>query len=513
MLCTVPETRPETRPGMKRACQESAPALVAHEHTGPAGRLAPQPAPRAVRAVPSDRLPIPVLIYFLAVVIPIHFYAGPLYMTSVRVFLLVMIIPLLVNWLMGKYDGFLATDIFFVLHILWMGLALAVNSPDKVVSQMGSVGVEFLGGYFLARAYVRSAGVFVKVVRLLVLVVCATLPFAVYEALTGHPIIIETIWKIPGLRSENLFHIPGRMGLERARVMLAHPIHYGLFCSIAISLTFVGLKGIYSNTRRYLVTAAIGLCVFLSLSSGALLAATLQIGLIFWAWSMDRTRGRWWLLLGLFAIAYVVIDILSNRSPVQVFMSYATFSSHTAYWRGLIFKWGMVNVWANPVFGLGLNDWVRPEFMMFIDSMDNFWLLIAVQQGIPGFLLLAAGVFPALLRVGLRDFDRDRLLWQLRRAWMFTFAGLTFTLCTVHVWTNIYSFTFFIFGAGMWFLNAVPGRDSTGDAGQDAPQGPGSGRLAHVRKAGAQDAAQTAHPRAQEPSGPPRYSRFSPDRR
>ena len=104
----------------------------------------------------------------------------------VSALLLVMIIPLLVNWLMGKYDGFLATDIFFVLHILWMGLALAVNNPDKVVSQMGSMGVEFLGGYFLARAYVRSAGVFVKVVRLLVLVVCATLPFAVYEALTGH---------------------------------------------------------------------------------------------------------------------------------------------------------------------------------------------------------------------------------------------------------------------------------------------------------------------------------------
>ena len=504
---------------MKRACQESAPALVAHEHTGPVGRLAPKPAPRAVRAVSSDRLPIPVLIYFLAVVIPIHFYAGPLYMTLVRVFLLVMIIPLLVNWLMGKYDGFLATDFFFILHILWMGVALAVNNPDKVVSQMGSVGVEFLGGYFLARAYVRSAGVFVKVVRLLVLVVCATLPFAVYEALTGHPIIIETIWKIPGLRSENLFHIPGRMGLERARVMLAHPIHYGLFCSIAISLTFVGLKGIYSNTRRYLVTAAIGLCVFLSLSSGALLAAILQIGLIFWAWSLDRTRARWWLLLGLFAIAYVVIDILSNRSPVQVFMSYATFSPHTAYWRGLIFQWGMVNVWANPVFGIGLNDWVRPEFMMFIDSMDNFWLLIAVQQGIPGFLLLAAGVFPALLRVGLRDFDSDRLLWQLRRAWMFAFAGLTFTLCTVHVWTNIYSFTFFMFGAGMWFLNAVPGRDSTGDAGQDAPQGPGSGRLAHGRTAGtapaasAQDAARSRRPRTQKPSGAPPYSRFSPDRR
>lgn len=417
------------------------------------------------------KLPLPILAYFLAVALPVHFYAGPLYMTGVRLVLLVMILPLSINLLRGKYGGIFWTDIMFLLHTIWMAVALSVNNPDKVVSQVGSVGVEFLGGYLLARAYVRNVEDFVVVVRLLLTVVCLTLPFAIYEAFTGHPIIIETIQKLPGLTSERVVFAYKRMGLDRAQVMLAHPIHYGLFCSAAFSLTFVGLRGMYSNTRRYLAALAIALCVFFSLSSGALLSVVLQIGLIFWAWSFNRVESRWLLLLGLLAFFYVLIDALSNRAPIQVFMSYATFSAHNAYWRGIIFEWGMKNVWANPVFGIGLNEWVRPWFM-FSGSLDNFWLLIAVSYGIPGFIFLALGFFPVLWKVSRRKFGGDQILWQLRLAWVITFVGLSFTLSTVHVWTTIYSFTFFLFGAGMWFMTASPNQSNPENL-QDTQQSDG----------------------------------------
>ena len=139
-------------------------------------------------------------------------------------------------------------------------------------------------------------------------------------------------------------------------------------------------------------------------------------------------------------------------------MSYATFSAHNAYWRSLIFEWGMINLWGSPIFGIGLNDWVRP-FFMHSSSIDNFWLLNAMQYGIPGFVLLGVGYLPALWWVGRRNFDADQRLFQLRRAWMLTFAGLTLTLCTVHVWTSIYSFVFFLFGAGMWFLTVDASSD------------------------------------------------------
>jgi hypothetical protein len=94
--------------------------------------------------------------------------------------------------------------------------------------------------------------------------------------------------------------------------------------------------------------------------------------------------------------------------------------------------------------------------------MDNFWLVMAVRYGIPGFLLIASGYLLALWQIGRRNLGGDLMLENQRRAWMFTFVGLTFTLCTVHVWTNIYSFVFMAFGAGMWFITATPDTETAG---------------------------------------------------
>jgi len=419
-------------------------------------------------AEPAARLPRPVVLYLASVLLPVLFNAGSLALSLQRVFLLVMVVPLTVNLLRGRYGRLMWTDVLFFLHIGWATVALAVNNPDRVIQNMGSTSIEFLGGYLIGRAYIRNAEDFIAFARLFVFLVLCTVPLALHEAVTGRPVIIEMIRSLPGVTSVGIVNIDPRMGLERVQALFAHPIHYGLFCGTAFSLAFVGLRGILSDTMRYLMSAAIGLCVFLSLSSGALLPLVLQIGLILWAGALRSVRQRWLILLGLFMLAYVAIDLFSNRTPIKVFMSYATFSAHNAYWRGLIFEWGMVNVRANPVFGIGLNDWVRPFFMRS-GSMDNFWLVNAVRYGIPGFVLLALGYLPALWWIGRRDLDADRRLWQIRRAWMFTFFGLTMTLCTVHVWTAVYSFVFFVFGAGMWLLRAEPATASPGTSPDTSP--------------------------------------------
>ena len=418
----------------------------------------------------TSRLPFLARFYLLMTVLPILFNVGSLVLSGQRVLLLLLIMPLTFKLLRGAYGRLIWTDYFFFLYILWATVAIAVNNPDRVLQNVGSTGIEFLGGYLVGRAYIRSMDNFLALIRFLAILVCITFPFAVFETLTGRPILIELLGKIPGFTSVAILNIEARMGLERSQVLFAHPIHYGLFCSAAFSLVFVGLKGLISTTRRYLTAAIIGVCVFFSLSSGALLPILLQIFLIFWVYLLRDVRQRWVILLGIFSVIYVVIDLLSNRAPIGVFMSYATFSAHNAYWRGIIFEWGMMNVWANPIFGLGLREWVRPFFMRK-GSVDNFWLLNAMQYGIPGFLLLMTGYLPTLWWIGRRNFDADPRLWLLRRAWMFTFAGLTLTLCTVHVWTSIFSFVFFLFGAGMWFLTAEPAStDKQNHAEQIAPR-------------------------------------------
>lgn len=419
----------------------------------------------------GTRLSSIAVIYLICVALPIGFNLGPLYMTTLRLLLIVLVIPLFVNLLRGRYGRLYATDFLFVLHVVWMALALAATTPDQLVTQIGSVGVEFLGGYLVGRACIRSRAHFTALCKWLILIVFCLLPFALHEALTGRPLVVEALHKIPGLVTVPIVTIEGRMGLERVQSSFAHPIHYGLFCSVAFSLCFVALRDVHSNTRRYISSALILISGCLALSSGALLAMVLQIGMIAWSLIFARVRARWWLLVGLFALAYVVVDLLSNRTPLRVFMSYATFSAHNAYWRGLIFEWGMMNILgseannipAAPWFGLGMGDWVRPWYMRS-GSMDNFWLVIAVRYGVPALMILTLGYALIIFHVMRRNFDGDTEMLRFRRAWVFTFLGLTFTLTTVHVWTNIYSFVFFMFGAGVWMITE---RARTGDAPPD----------------------------------------------
>lgn len=425
----------------------------------PAGKAAARLSALADLAGVRHKLALPVLIYFLAVLLPISFPLGPISMTGVRLILIVMILPLTFRLLAGAYGKLLLTDILFFLHVGWMAIAMSINNPEQAIANTGSTGIEFLGGYVLGRAYIRSRENFIAMIRLIAFVVICCLPFAVYEALTGTALLLKLLNALPGIDSLKDIEIGKRLGFYRVQMVFAHPIHFGLFCATLLPLCWVGMKGIYSNTARVIITLAVAISGFAALSSGALMALFLQIGLITWAFLFRNTHRRWVILLALFAVMYVIIDLLSNRTPIMVFLSYATFSAHTAYWRTIIFDYGMQNIWANPIFGIGLNDWFRPSYM-HSGSVDNFWLLTGMRYGIPGFALLAIGYLHALWKIGRRDFDEDIVLWQFRRAWMFSFIGLTFTLCTVHVWHTLFSFVFFMFGTGIWLLTEQPARRS-----------------------------------------------------
>ena len=468
---------------------------------------------RAGDTAAVGRLPLVVWLYLIAVVVPLGMPVGPLAMTGLRALLMIMVIPLMVRIFTGKCERIYPTDVLFVLHVLWTALALIINNPGQVVEQVGSVGMEFLGGYAMGRVYIRNRADFIALCRALILIVMVMLPLTLFETMTGRSLMLEGLKAIPGVRTVALNFHDARalfgLSLERVQMGFSHPIHFGLFCSVVFSLCFVSLASSINTTQRWLAGMAIALSGILSLSSGALLAVALQFGLIAWAAMFAKTERRWWLLVGLFVLMYITVDLLSNRKPLQVFMSYATFSPHTAYWRAIIFEWGMKNVWMNPWVGLGLNDWIRPDFMRS-GSMDNFWLVMAVRYGIPGFVFVTLGYVLVVYHVMRRDFTGDAVLTHLRRGWVFTFLGLSFTLCTVHVWSAIYSFTFFILGAGVWLITASRKDDAETQAQEAAaaPRGPVFAR-AFTHETG-RDAGTAPK---ETPRDTPRFTRFSgPDK-
>jgi len=220
------------------------------------------------RGQPTRVLAFPVIIYLVAIMLPIGFSIGPLNLNGVRVVLIFLIIPLAIRLISGRSGELLLTDLLFFLHLLWLLIAMAVNNPHQTITFFGSQAIEFLGGYLLGRVCIRTREDFVALCRLLVILLCLTLPFAIFEAVTGRALILQMLNVLPNIHSEPNVNAGMRFGLHRAQGMFEHPILYGLFAALVFSFAFVALKNVYQLGSRYIWSALIALCVFCSLSGG-----------------------------------------------------------------------------------------------------------------------------------------------------------------------------------------------------------------------------------------------------
>lgn len=424
--------------------------------------LARIPAPEALRAI--VQLPLLLKLYMLAVITPGLFYLAGLLMSPLRLLILIVFIPLSIRLFTGKYGRVCATDVLFFLFGIWAIIALWRTTPGQMVSFAGANMLEFMGGYLIARASIRNSEDFTALCRAAGLVVCLTLILALPEMLTGRPLLVELFHRIPGMTSVNVVDYPRRMGLERVQAVMPHPILYGVYCSTAFSLVVVGLRGRMTPLWHGLMIAGVVVATLTSLSSGAILPLVLQLILILWAWVFRGSRHPWLLLIVIAVLLYAIAAVLVE-SPYRLLMSMVTFSPWNAYIRELIFQSGILVIRDNPLFGIGLEpDWPRHP-LLWDPTVDNFWLLTGMRYGLPGFAFLAGGYLWSMLRIGLRDLGDDPHLIAQRRAWMFTFVGLTLSLCTVHIWNAAYSYVFFLFGSGMWLLSAGPAaglRNATG---------------------------------------------------
>ena len=154
--------------------------------------------------------------------------------------------------------------------------------------------------------------------------------------------------------------------------------------------------------------------------------------------------------------AYLVVDAISNRSPIDVFISYLTFNADTSYMRVHIWNYGTQSVMRHPILGIGLNDWERPSWMG--GSVDNFWLGAAMSYGIPGLLFIVGSFLSVCFGLGrLKNFPFQ--VAQCRKGLIVTICGVIVAVCTVHVWDAPYVLVIFLLGSGMWMFEV-----RTGDA-------------------------------------------------
>ncbi|MDK3074576.1 O-antigen ligase family protein [Sedimentitalea sp. JM2-8] len=453
-------------------------------------------ASRRAGAAASTAYPwIPVL-FLIGLVIPLSISLGPVRLSPYRIVLIVALFGAVPRWLSGAAGPVRGFDICIVLAFLWAAMAyFVVHKSTQVIETSGILIIESIGAYLMARTYIRNRTEFEQVMRFFLLLIVLLFPFALYETMTGRPILLEFFNRIGD--SFRAITQDKRLGLERVQGVFDHSIPYGAFVSAGLSSVLYlyarpGLSG-----RRVLLGMIVTASSVFSVSGGALLALFAQIGLYLWDKILKPVPRRWLILGLLMVLAYIVVDLGSNRKPAHVFISYMSFSAVSGYNRILIFNYGMENVWAHPIFGLGLNDWARPGWMG--DSFDNFWLLIAMRHGIPAFLLFAGGTIWVMFAVGYRDLKSPEMQ-QARYAYMFALTGMILTGITVHYWNALFPFFMFMLGNGIW-LSYAEDEDAANRRESEKAPDPISRYTRQTEYIRRSDAATLSHGRTRAPSG------------
>ena len=430
----------------------------------------------------------PVLLFLLSITVPVFFWIGPLRLSPYRLFLLAAIVPLVAGLLLGRCGRILASDVLVLAFSGWAAASLFHNHGVSAAEFAGSTFIETVGPYLLARHYIRSSEDLAALGRALRIIVLFLLPAALLEALNITRLYVDLF---AAFAPTFPAFTDVRLGLIRAQTNFEHAILYGVFVASTFSLIAAIPNASGSGTKGVRAAWIAIPATFLSLSAGAYLVLAMQLGLATWNLVFSWVRARWKLLIVLLVVSYAIVDILSNRTPFEVFISYLTFNAHTAYWRVHIWNFGVDNVLAHPVFGLGLHDWVRPSWM-YSSSVDNFWLLHAMRYGIPGFVLIAA-LYLYVVRTAGKGIPTPQGEDKQLRALVFSLVAIGVGICTVHLWGGTYAFFMFLLGAGL-FGAANPGQ-ATQTGMDDAAD-----------HKGARGAAGTSRNRNVKPS----YTRFPP---
>lgn len=425
------------------------------------------------------------IIFILTLLTPISFELAGIRLSPNRLYLLIAIIPYAISIVSGRIGRFTAVDLFFLLHGVWIVLALIAVHGTARIPFAGITSAEVVGGYFVGRVLITDEADYRRLFRMILIALICLLPFAIVESFTGRliiPDLLRPVFDTP-FRGGSAY---GRMGLERVYGVFDHPILWGLFSAMTLSNFIMLARG---NIAKIIFGMALTLyATMLSLSSAPLMACGLQLCLLAWGWVMG---GKWKMLLICTVIGYVVIDLLSNRTPITILIETMTFNPMTGYTRIAIFDAGWAAVKASPMFGIGFNDWPRPSWVT--SSVDNFWLLTAMRYGLvgAGFLVLA---FLAHFWLLAQTKIKDPGVAAIRVGHAVALAGISFTLTTVHIWGTMSVFVMFYIGAGAWMyttdLNKEPGPETghepvvnTGSRYTRFTPRPGAGALQTVQAA------------------------------
>jgi MFS family permease len=237
-----------------------------------------------------------------------------------------------------------------------------------------------------------------------------------------------------------------------------HPILFGLCTAGVFALVHLVLgyqKSLFQRTFR---TGVVGATSILSLSAGPIIAIVAQGLLLSWNGLLSTIKIRWKILIGLLVLIALPFELFANRSLPEIVSSYFTFDEQSYWFRILIWHYGSASALNHPLFGVGMNEWERPEWMP--PSIDNHYLKDAVLYGLPAPFFMLLAFFSIVLRVSLRKGFDDRII-AYRTGFVISMTGFFLVGWTVSFWNSAYVVFFFLLGSGVWMLDVETKEEPT----------------------------------------------------
>ena len=392
------------------------------------------------------------ILFVISIFIPVefHYLVGTLRIEAYRVVLGLTLIYAFINLKKVLEQADIIDILLFIFAILATSSLIYNHGLQKGIESSGILIIEILGAFYLARLFITTPKAYYQINMWFVTVLAVLVVFSLYEAFARHRILHEWAKSLTGhdaLDYRLYTHYYIRMGIMRTTNLFAHPILYGTIG--AIFFPFIVLLTLFRFKISYLIRAvAIFVGMVSTLSSAPLLSVAFQgmTAVLTRFWSGGK---RFWFGFGFIALSgMILINTISNRGFFAILVSYLTFNPVTGYYRMLQWQYSMDDILEHPLFGIGLHDWTRPEWMN--NSIDSFWLLMTLQHGmIASFLLLFLCLYAVFHMLNRLHKHHQATRWMVQ-SWVLAFMSLILIGFTVDYFGKIQPLFFFVLGSIGW---------------------------------------------------------------
>lgn len=312
-------------------------------------------------------------------------------------------------------------EYMLIAYCIWGGLSFlylyGVGGLESAIVQFLEVFVAYFVGRSVAQYYESTE----KMLKCWLLLFVVLAPFAVIESLSGYRLLHVVAGQLSGNGAiESLGEDYYRFGVHRSSTVFSHPILF----SVGASMLFIYVL-IHRFRYRVLAFGSLLTALVTAMSSVGFLMVALQLAVVCVEYISKKFSYFKSALVWFFLFGVIFVEAFSNRGFIKVGLSILSLNPQTSYMRYMQWEFASDDVVDNPIFGIGFGEWSRPSWMPF--SIDNYWLLTALVNGLPALLFLCL-FWWGLFRFGMRAYsihcDRMILVFCASLVSLFV-AGIT----------------------------------------------------------------------------------------